>query len=116
MSKPEGNIVGVQGGDGNYSIVNGEDAIVTAAFVKSESGYQRIQIIPKAEGETGITVRDGSGSKKIGNLEIKVAVRDLLAEKVSFKQFEETRHGKVEQITRQYKSGRNFNLNINYTF
>ena len=37
----------------------------------------------------------------------KVAVRDLLAEKVSFKQFEETRHGKVEQITRQYKSGRN---------
>lgn len=42
--------------------VNGEDAIVTAAFVKSESGYQRIQIIPKAEGETGITVADGSGS------------------------------------------------------
>ena len=59
---------------------------------------------------------DLSVSKKIGNLEIKVAVRDLLAEKVSFKQFEETRHGKVEQITRQYKSGRNFNLNINYTF
>ena len=48
---------------------------------------------------------DLSVSKKIGNLEIKVAVRDLLAEKVSFKQFEETRHGKVEQITRQYKSG-----------
>ena len=59
---------------------------------------------------------DLSVSKKIGNLEIKVAVRDLLAEKVSFKQFEETRHGKVAQITRQYKSGRNFNLNINYTF
>lgn len=70
MSKPEGIIVGVDGGDGNYSIVNGEDAIVTAAFVKSESGYQRIQIIPKAEGETGITVRDGSGSSTL--LRVKV--------------------------------------------
>ena len=70
LSKPEGIIVGVDGGDGNYSIVNGEDAIVTAAFVKSESGYQRIQIIPKAEGETGITVRDGSGSSTL--LRVKV--------------------------------------------
>lgn len=36
--------------------------------------------------------------RKIGNLEIKVAVRDLLAEKVSFKQFEETRHGKWSKL------------------
>ena len=70
LNKPEGIIVGVDGGDGNYSIVNGDDAIVTAAFVKSESGYQRIQIIPKAEGETGITVRDGSGSSAL--LRVKV--------------------------------------------
>lgn len=70
LNKPEGIIVGVDGGDGNYSIVNGDDAIVTAALVKSESGYQRIQIIPKAEGETGITVRDGSGSSAL--LRVKV--------------------------------------------
>ena len=59
---------------------------------------------------------DLSVSKKIGDLEIKVAMRDLLAERVSFKQFEETAHGEVKQITRQYKPGHNFNLNINYTF
>lgn len=59
---------------------------------------------------------DLSVSKKFGNLEVKAAIRDLLAEKVSFKQFEETSHGEVQQITRQYKPGRNFNLNVNYTF
>ncbi|MGL4853486.1 MAG: TonB-dependent receptor domain-containing protein [Phocaeicola sp.] len=60
---------------------------------------------------------DLSVSKKFGNkLEVKAAVRDILAEKVSFKQFAETSKGEVEQITRQYKPGRTFNLNVNYTF
>lgn len=34
QDKPEGIIVGVDGGDGNYVIINGNDAVVTAAFVK----------------------------------------------------------------------------------
>lgn len=60
---------------------------------------------------------DLSVSKKFGKLEVKAAVRDLLAEKVSFKQFEKlTPHGEIEQITRQYKPGRNFNLNVSYIF
>ncbi|MGL5979312.1 MAG: TonB-dependent receptor domain-containing protein [Phocaeicola sp.] len=60
---------------------------------------------------------DLSLSKKFGDkLEIKASVRDLLAEKVSFKQFAETTKGEVEQVTRQYKPGRNFSLNLNYTF
>ncbi len=67
QDKPEGIIVGVDGGDGNYVIINGNDAVVTAAFVKNENGYQRILVIPKGIGETSITVRDGSGS--LGNVE-----------------------------------------------
>ena len=60
---------------------------------------------------------DLSVSKKFGKLEVKVAVRDLLAEKVSFKQFEKTeQHGEIQQVTRQYKPGRNFNLNVSYNF
>ena len=61
LYKPEGIIVGVDGGDGNYAIINGNDAVVTAAFVKNENGYQRILVTPKGIGETSITVRDGSG-------------------------------------------------------
>lgn len=56
-------------------------------------------------------------SKKFGNnLEVKFAIRDLLAEKISFKQFEKTNKGEIEQITRQYSPGRNFNLSISYHF
>lgn len=62
LTKPDGIIVGVDGGDGNYSIVNGDNSIATAAFVKSENGYQRIQVTPKTEGQIVITVRDGNGA------------------------------------------------------
>ncbi|MGN0257687.1 MAG: TonB-dependent receptor, partial [Bacteroides sp.] len=61
-------------------------------------------------------------SKRFGeHLEIKANVRDLLAQKVSYKQFAEvpsangTTH-EVEQITRQYKPGRNFGLSATYSF
>ena len=60
---------------------------------------------------------DLSISKKFAkHIEVKAYVRDLLAEKVSFKQFAETSKGKVEQVTREYKPGRNFGLNVSYTF
>ena len=60
---------------------------------------------------------DLSVSKKFGeHVEVKFAVRDLLAEKITFLQFQETTHGTLEQINRQYKPGRNFNLNISYNF
>ena len=59
---------------------------------------------------------DLSASKKFGKLEVKAAIRDVLAEKVSFKQFEDTGHGEVQQITRRFKPGRSFNLNISYNF
>ena len=59
---------------------------------------------------------DLSASKKFGKLEVKAAIRDVLAEKVSFKQFEDTGHGEVQQIARRFKPGRSFNLNISYNF
>ena len=59
---------------------------------------------------------DLSVSKKFGKLEVIAAIRDVLAEKVSFKQFENTGNGEVQQITRQFKPGRSFNVNISYNF
>ena len=57
---------------------------------------------------------DLSASKKFGKLEVKAAIRDVLAEKVSFKQFENTENGEVQQITRQFKPGRSFNISYNF--
>lgn len=60
---------------------------------------------------------DLSVSKQFGkHIEAKIGIRDLLAEKITYQQFQETNHGEVEQINRQYKPGRNFNVNISYKF
>lgn len=63
---------------------------------------------------------DLSLSKRIGRMEIKGAVRDILAQKYLFKQFEEVTQadGKtrtVEQVNRSYKPGRTIQLSISYT-
>ena len=52
LDKPEGIILGIDGGDGDYSITNGDNTIVSAAFVKSENGYQRLLVTPKSMGES----------------------------------------------------------------
>ena len=63
---------------------------------------------------------DLSFGKKFGHWEVKAAVRDVLAERYLFKQIEDidmagtTRH--IEEITRSYKPGRNFNLSVAYSF
>ena len=60
-------------------------------------------------------VLDFTISKKFGNhWEIKANIRDILAQKVSYKQFAEARE--VVQITRQYKPGRNIGLSAVATF
>ena len=63
---------------------------------------------------------DLSASKKFGNLEIKAAIRDLLAERYYFKQFEDVvvngQARTIEEITRSYKPGRSYNLTIGYSF
>lgn len=62
LTKPEGTIIGLDGGNGDYSFLNSNKSVATAAFVKSESGYQRLLITPKARGGAVIEVRDGSGA------------------------------------------------------
>lgn len=58
--------------------------------------------------------------KKFGHWEVKASVRDVLAERYLFKQIEDiviadkTKH--IEEVTRSYKPGRNFNLSITYSF
>lgn len=63
---------------------------------------------------------DLSLGKKFGHWELKASVRDVLAERYLFKQIEDivtpdkTRH--IEEVTRSYKPGRNYNLSITYNF
>ena len=63
---------------------------------------------------------DLSLGKKFGHWELKVSVRDLLAEKVTFKQIDNvTVKGQiksVEEVTKQYKPGRNYGLTVSYNF
>lgn len=63
---------------------------------------------------------DLSASKKLGKWEIKAAIRDLLAERYYFKQFEDvTVNGQertIESVTRTFKPGRSYNLSIGYSF
>lgn len=58
--------------------------------------------------------------KKWRHWEVKVSVRDILAERFLFKQIEEvsTPQGErqVEEVTRSYKPGRNFDLSVTYSF
>lgn len=63
---------------------------------------------------------DLSFGKKLGRWELKASIRDILAERYLFKQIEDivtldkTKH--IEEVTRSYKPGRNFNLSIAYLF
>lgn len=65
---------------------------------------------------------DLSASKKFGNhWELKLSIRDLLAQKVYYKQFADVRYSngtsrEVEQITRAYKPGRNIGVSAVYKF
>lgn len=67
-------------------------------------------------------VIDLSFSKRFGShWEVKLNVRDLLAQRVYYKQFETVKLNDgsskdVEEITRCYKPGRNIGLNVTYKF
>lgn len=67
-------------------------------------------------------VIDISASKRFGShWEIKLSVRDLLAQKVFYKQFVEAHYSdghsrEITQVTRSFKPGRNFGLSAIYKF
>ena len=52
--------------------------------------------------------------KRIGHFDLRLSARDLLAQKVQFKQFEKTPQGQIQQITRSYSPGRTITLSISY--
>lgn len=76
-------------------------------------------------GETDVRVPDSyemprhqvdiNVGKSFGHLDIRLSLRDALAQKVQFKQFESTHKGEIEQITRSFKPGRTFSLNLSYS-
>lgn len=50
--------------------------------------------------------------KRLGRFDLRLSVRDILAQRVQFKQFEKTVSGTIEQITRSYRPGRTFQLSV----
>lgn len=63
---------------------------------------------------------DLSASKRLGRLEVKASLRDLLAQRYCFKQFEEVTVGgqarTIQEVSRSYKPGRSYNLALSYSF
>lgn len=115
----------------NTGLFYRNDAIQLNASLLYNRIGKRIMGVGRSEGTTGDkeTARvpdsyemprnsfDLTLSKKFGShIEVKCSVRDLLAEKVEYKQFAETKGGEVEQITRSYKPGRNIGLSATYNF
>ena len=71
LTNPEGVVLGIDGGDGNYSL--GENSTVAAmTFSESQNGYSRIKVTPKDEGVVTVRINDGSGASTI----LKIVVRD----------------------------------------
>lgn len=63
---------------------------------------------------------DLSVSKTFGRWNLKLAARDIIAQEYVFRQIESVTVGgndrKIEETTRSYKPGRNFNITIGYSF
>ncbi|MGN1246147.1 MAG: TonB-dependent receptor domain-containing protein [Muribaculaceae bacterium] len=59
---------------------------------------------------------DVNVSKEIGHFEVKLSARNILNENVLYKQFLDTDHGMVEEVTRRYRPGRNFTITAGYKF
>ncbi len=57
---------------------------------------------------------DFNVGKSFGKFSMRFSVRDIFANKVLFKQLENTVNGKVEQITRSFSPGRTLSFNVSY--
>lgn len=75
LTKPDGIVVGVDGGDNNYSITSSDNAVATAVFVQNENGYQRMMVTPKTMGNALITVRDGNGASALLSVKVDDCVK-----------------------------------------
>ena len=59
----EDTVLGIDGGDGSYNVINEHESVASVTFTDEVNGYQRINIHPLAEGETIVKVMDGSGEE-----------------------------------------------------
>ena len=62
---------------------------------------------------------DISASHTLGRFTIKAGVKDVLAQRVNFKQFNNVvtadgQHKEVQEVTRSYRPGRNISLSLTY--
>ncbi|MGN0068633.1 MAG: TonB-dependent receptor domain-containing protein [Prevotella sp.] len=114
---------------------NNQHAAIDVALLYNRIG-KRIIGVGRSEGTTGgnETLRvpdsyemprdmiDFSASKRMGkHWEVKINIRDLLAQRVVYRQFAKTTDGdghtsEIAQTTRSYKPGRNFGLTATYKF
>ena len=75
-------------------------------------------------GETDVRVPDSyemprhqvdlNVGKALGRFDLRLALRDVLGQKVEYKQFEQTPRGEVQQITRSFRPGRTFSVSLTY--
>lgn len=72
LTRPDGIMLGIDGGDGSYSLEGGDATVASVSFSKDVNGYRRIKVLPVGEGVTNIFVKDGSGSLTM----LQIAVKD----------------------------------------
>ena len=64
-SSKEGTVIGIDGGDGNYTYSVDNDQVVKIEEADVAGGYRHICIKPQTLGEVSIIVKDGSGNQAI---------------------------------------------------
>lgn len=80
LTNPEGIVVGIDGGDGDYTFSDNNPAVATAEFTASDDGFRRFRITPVGAGTTYFQVKDGSGMVTT----LKVTVREYAAIRFRF--------------------------------
>lgn len=83
LTEAEDKVVGIDGGDGNYQLINEHESVATAAFTDDANGYRRIKIHPSSPGETVVKVMDGEGDCAQLHVTVKNR-REVKMEKMSF--------------------------------
>ena len=80
LSETEGEtVLGIDGGDGAYSLTNEHESVAAVTFAGDSNGYRRISIQPLAAGETVVRVMDGSGS----GAQLRITVKERREYKMS---------------------------------
>lgn len=98
----------------------GKRIIGVGRSVGTTSGNETLRVPDSYEMPRDVI--DLSLSKRFGtHWELKMNVRDLLAQKVYYKQFDDVKFSdgttkEIQEVTRCYKPGRNIGLNVTYKF